>query len=98
MQVLHETNGQKGMFYFEADGKRIAKMIYHKKGKDKIIITHTEVAEEFGGTGLGRLLVKAGVEFARGNNIRIIPECPYAKKVLESSQEYADVLWTDNEL
>ena len=98
MQVLHETNGQKGMFYCEAEGKRIAKMQYHKKGKDKIIITHTEVAEEFGGTGLGKLLVKAGADFARSNNLNIIPECPYAKKVLESAQEYADVLQPKNEV
>jgi predicted GNAT family acetyltransferase len=98
MQVIHETNGHKGIFYCEAEGKRIAKMVYHKKGEEKIIITHTEVAEEFGGTGLGKLLVKAGVDFARKNNIKIIPECPYAKKVLESSMEYADVLAADNKV
>jgi predicted GNAT family acetyltransferase len=36
--------------------------------------------------------VKAGVEYARANNLKIRPVCPYAKKVIDATAEFHDVL------
>lgn len=61
--------------------------------KDDILeILHTEVAEEYGGKGLGKELVKSAVEFAKKNNMKIVSFCPYAKKLIEKTPEFKDIL------
>ena len=55
-------------------------------------ITHTVVKQEFGGRGIAKRLVLAVIEAARKNNKKINPICSYAKKMIESSDEYKDVL------
>ncbi len=67
-------------------------MTYTMVGEDLMIIDHTEVGEELKGQGAGKELVKASVEFARKNNIKILPLCPFAKATFKKTPEYADVL------
>lgn len=50
------------------------------------------MAKSLAGKGVGKELVLAAVQFARREKARIIPICSYAKKVLERTDEYADVL------
>ena len=45
------------------------------------------------GKGLGKELVAAAVKFARENGMKILPLCPYAKKIIEKSKEFHDVLY-----
>jgi len=92
MQIHHEGNRKKGVFYYLENETKIAEMTYTYSGTDKIIINHTGVSEAYNGTGLGKMLVKAGVDFARTNNLKVIPQCPFAKKIIEHTPEYADVL------
>lgn len=76
----------------ENDGREIALMTYSKAGADKIIIDHTEVDASLKGKGVGKDLVAEGVKFARENNLKIIPLCPFAKAEFEKHDDYADVL------
>ena len=55
-------------------------------------ITHTVVKQEFGGRGIAKRLVLSVIEEARKQNKKINPICSYAKKMMESSDEYKDVL------
>ncbi len=61
-------------------------------GNDKIIIDHTEVNEGNNGKGFGKKMVAKAVEYAREKNIKIIPLCPFAKKVFDKTPEIRDVL------
>ena len=88
---VHETDN-KGSFYVEKDGERLAEMTFSKAGSDKIIIDHTEVSDALRGTGMGAKLVERSVEYARSNKIKIIPLCPFAKATLKRHQEWNDVL------
>ncbi|HET8866130.1 MAG TPA: GNAT family N-acetyltransferase [Gracilimonas sp.] len=92
MQIQHKTTETKGAFFIEKDGKRIAEMTYSKAGKTKIIIDHTEVSDEGRGKGYGKQLVKEGVEFARENDLKIMPLCPFAKAIIQKTPEFQDVL------
>ena len=93
MQVKNRNDGKKGAFYIEDDNKEIALMHYTFAGPGKIIIDHTEVDEAHEGKGLGLQLVKAGVTYARENHLKILPLCPFAKKIFEITPAFADVLF-----
>jgi len=92
MEVKNNNDGKKGVFYIEDKGKEIGLMHYQFSEPGKMVIDHTEVNSEYEGKGLGRQLVKAGVEYARENNLKILPLCPFAKKMLEITPDFSDVL------
>lgn len=92
MKINREEHGKRGAFYIEQDGEWVAEMTYAKEGARKIIVDHTEVDESLRGKGVGKRLVEAAVKYARENNLLIKATCPFAQKVLESSEEYEDVL------
>ena len=80
------------MFYVEQDGNILAEMVYNMPSPVKMIIEHTEVSDELRGKNVGNQLVRTAVEYARANNIKIIPLCPFANSVFKRKPEYADVL------
>lgn len=93
MDIQHTQTGSKGVFFVEVDGKRLAAMTYVFSGNDKFIIDHTEVDDTLRGKSVGVQLVDAAATFARENNYRIIPLCPFAKAVfVKKAEKYADVL------
>ena len=93
MAVKQRGDTKNGAFYIEDDGKEVATMTYVFAGDTKFIIDHTEVSSAYEGKGLGRQLVQAGVDFARAKGYKILPLCPYAKKVFAKTPEYNDVLF-----
>ena len=92
MKIKRQEHGKNGAFFIEEDGEWIAEMTYTREGVRKIVINHTAVSKSLKGKGIGKALVDAAVKFARGKNLLIKPVCTFAKKVLESSEEYEDVL------
>ena len=92
VEIKHTNNESKGVFELYYDVRKAGLMTYSWAGDDKFIIDHTEVDEAYGGKGLGKDLVKAGVEYAREKNVKVIPLCPFAKKVIAKTPEFQDVL------
>jgi len=91
-EIQLEINDRKGFFHIDVNGKTEAKMTFVFAGPDKIIIDHTEVNEGNNGKGYGKKMVAKAVEYAREKNIKIIPLCPFAKKVFDKTPEFRDVL------
>lgn len=94
MEVKQINDTRRGYFEAVEDGKQAGKMTYTWAGDSKFIIDHTEVNEEFNGKGVGKKLVMAAVEYARTNNLKIIPLCPFAKSVFDKVTEIHDVLFS----
>lgn len=92
MEVQQINDTRKGYFEAIEDGKEAGKMTYTWAGDSKFIIDHTEVSPDFNGKGVGKKLVMAAVEYARANNVKIIPLCPFAKSVFDKVEEIRDVL------
>jgi predicted GNAT family acetyltransferase len=92
MEIKHQESPTKGSFYIEEGGTRIGEMTYSRAGTGLIIIDHTEVGDALKGKGAGKQLVAAAVEYARKNNIKVLPLCPFAKSVFDRVKEYGDVL------
>lgn len=91
MEIQRDEHGRKGAFYIDEDGEWIAELTYFKTGQT-MTIDHTEVDEKLRGEGIGEDLVKAAVEYARENGLKIKAACPYAKKIIEADPELRDVL------
>ena len=92
MEVLQADNGNKGKFYILVNDVQEAEMTYTWAGTEKIIIDHTEVNETLKGKNAGKQMLTKAVEFARANNIKIIPLCPFANSVFQKTPEIRDVL------
>ncbi len=92
LTVQHQETNQKGSFYIEIANQRVAEMTYVWAGTDRIIIDHTEVADVLRGQNAGKKLVETAVNFARKKNIKIVPLCPFAKKVIDKTPEFQDIL------
>ena len=91
-EVQWEINDKNGFFHIDINDKTESKMTFVFAGSHKIIIDHTEVNEGNNGKGFGKKMVAKAVEFAREKDIKIIPLCPFAKKVFDKTPEYSDVL------
>lgn len=92
MEIQQINDTKKGYFEAIQDGKEAGKMTYTWAGDSKFIIDHTEVSPDFNGKGVGKKLVLAAVDYARANNVKIIPLCPFAKSVFDKVEEIRDVL------
>jgi len=92
MQLIeHEQKGHKGAFFVEEEGRRVAELGYTMAGT-KVIIDHTDVDDALRGTGTGRKLVAAAVDWAREEDLQVMPLCPFARSVFDKTPEDADVL------
>lgn len=92
MTIQHKQLEGKGMFFVAEDGKRLAEMTYTMPAENKMIIDHTGVSDALRGKNVGYQLVHTAVEYARQNNIKIIPLCPFAKSVFDKKEDFRDVL------
>lgn len=92
MEVKQNNAEIRGKFAAFIDGKQAGLMTYTWAGADKFIIDHTEVGEDFNGKGVGKEMVFAAVDFARKNNLKIIPLCPFAKAMFQKYEEIRNVL------
>lgn len=92
MEIKHQENTPKGAFIAHIDGQKAGEMTYAWAGEDKFIIDHTEADPAFSGKGVGKSLVVAAADYARTKGIKVIPLCPFAKKVFERTPEIQDLL------
>lgn len=89
-EIQHNETDKK--FEIFQDGKSAGFMTYTWAGDDKFIIDHTEVGEQYGGLGLGKKLVEAGVNFAKEKGVKIIPLCPFAKAAIQKNSDWQDLV------
>jgi predicted GNAT family acetyltransferase len=92
MQIKNDGDNARGRFYVEENNEVLAEMTYSWRDKHVFVIEHTEVSDKLAGKGVGKQLVNAAVEFARGNNYAIVPVCSFARKVFDKTPEFKDVL------
>lgn len=77
----------------DSEDTPLAEMTYFMSGNNSIVVDHTHVSEELNGQGIGKLLLKELVDWARNENLKIIPQCPYAKAQMEKNEEYHDMIF-----
>ena len=84
------NNAAEHRYELEVDG-RLAIAEYRLR-PGRISFTHTEVPEELAGRGIGTKLVKAALDDARAQGLKVVPICPFVKHYIETHPEEQDLL------
>jgi len=92
LEITHNDSGNR--FETIVDEK-LSKLDYIRDGKN-FVITHVGVHPELRGQGVAGRIVQVGLEYARKNNLRVIPMCSYAAAYIRRHPEYANLLKQHN--
>ncbi len=77
---------------FEIDlGGKSVHADYHMSGH-VMTIYHVYTPPEYRGQGLATLVTKAALDYAKENNLKVIPQCPYARGDINQHKEYQDLV------
>jgi len=86
-------NEDRFRFEVTVDGET-AFLTFHRNGK-RFTLIHTEVPESLEGRGIGSKIVRAALEYARANDLTVVPRCPFVQAFLENHPDEAEGLSID---
>ncbi len=72
-------------------GAQVSRLDY-RLGRDRIALVHTEVPDDLQGQGMGSALVVTALDYAKGNNLIVLPYCPFVAAYVERHPEWSDVI------
>ncbi|MBP8048217.1 MAG: N-acetyltransferase [Anaerolineales bacterium] len=88
LHVIH--NAEKKRFEIQVDSYT-AVLAYLLNG-NIIVFTHTGVPPELEGRGIGSLLVKTGMQYAKEHNLKVNSLCWFVSGYIERHPEFQDLL------
>ena len=88
LQINHDR--ALGRFSTRLDGHEAELVYRHQRGS--MVIDHTGVPEAIGGRGVAGALVKAALDYARAEGLRVVPLCSYSASYIQRHPEYADLV------
>lgn len=89
MELVIQHNTDKRRFETEVEGH--VALVEYNLFNNGINYTHTEVPTQLEGRGIGSALAKHVLNYARENNLRVMPLCPFIKAYIDRHPEYADI-------
>jgi len=78
---------------FEVEGTDGMATLTYRETDDRITLLHTEVAPELAGKGLGGVLARGALDFARETNRKVLVTCKFVKVFITRHPEYEDLLF-----
>jgi predicted GNAT family acetyltransferase len=88
IEVVH--NEKAGRFEIRR-GPDVALLQYQRRGANMVIL-HTEVPEALEGVGIASRLAHAALDYARENNLGVVPLCPFAASYIRRHREYLNLV------
>jgi len=90
IDIMVRHNAAENRFETEVDGL-LSVADYQLRGTE-MIMTHTFVPPELRGRGIAGKLVRAALEHARSERLKIVPACSYVDVFIKRHPEYAPLL------
>ena len=59
----------------------------YERGEGALVCTHTFVPPELRGRGIAERLVRAALEYARAERLRVVPDCSYVAAFVQRHPE-----------
>jgi predicted GNAT family acetyltransferase len=92
-QITVTNNRDASRFEVELDGQTA--FADYRLGKGRITFPHTVVPDAFEGRGIGSALVRAGLQYARDEKLKVLPLCSFFAGYIERHPEYQDLVHPD---
>ena len=83
-------DAEAGRFTVRVDG-HLAELDYRIQA-GRLTIAHTGVPQAIGGRGVAATLVRAALDYARSEGLRVVPASSYAALYVRRHPEYADLV------
>jgi len=64
----------------------------YQREQDRLVFTHTVVPEEIEGRGVGSTLIRAALDSARAQNLKIVARCSFVAEFVRKHPEYQDLV------
>ena len=84
-------NPEQNVFFVEHDGET-AYLSYQQLPDGTLDYAHTYTPNEVRGLGIASAIIRYALDYARENDIRIIPSCPFVESYIDRHSEYADLV------
>lgn len=87
LEVLHQEDQSRFAILID---EYVAELDY--RIRDGVItFTHTGVPRALEGNGIGSLIVRAGLDYARQQGYKVVPLCSFVDAYMQRKEEYADL-------
>lgn len=88
--IIHKQNDRRGIFFLKHGDQTIAELTYSLED-GVMTIDHTEVEPDHENKGIGGKLVEESYAFAKANDLKINPLCPFAEVVFDRHEDWSAV-------
>lgn len=86
-------NEERARFETELEDGNVA-VLEFRRGAGTITLRHTEVPPQYRGAGIGGRLVRHALDYARAQQLTVVPTCPFVTAWLRRHPEYQDLVRT----
>lgn len=87
-KVIHEKENERFVIYVE--GNEV--YVEYSMRNNEMNLHHTYTNPALRGKGLAAQVVRAAFEFAKENNLKVIPTCSYTQSFIAKNDEYKDLI------
>jgi predicted GNAT family acetyltransferase len=77
-------------------GQLLGIVAYQHRGST-LVMTHTEVDQDSGRSGVGSALVRGALDDVRSQGIKVVPLCPFVRGWIDRHPDYADLVAADDD-
>ena len=86
--VLHDQDNHR----FTVTHEGLTAELNYRLAGDEMIITHIGVPRQLEGRGIGSLLAKTGLDYARQEEMGVVPICSFARRYIDRNPEYEPLI------
>lgn len=84
-------NPEQHRFELPIENHAIAVAYYRIEG-DRVVLTHTEVPQQFSGQGIGSRLARGVFDAVRASGRKAVVKCPFMGSFAARHLEYSDIV------
>jgi len=77
-------------FVVNIDGKEV--YVEFEMKDDKMDLDHTYTHPDLRGGGIAAQVVRAALDYAKENDLKVIPTCSYVRSFINKNDEYKELL------
>jgi uncharacterized protein len=86
--IRHNEN--ETQFETSVEGKTVF-AAYDIEEPNRIVFTHTIVPDELSGRGIANQLVKHALDYAKEQNLTVVPQCSFVAAYIKRHPEYGEI-------